>query len=234
MGEPAWWTSVERYRVIDAMHEAGHAVAAKLLGAVGVRLRLDAENFEVRGTVDFDLNPSCEEPPGGWVIDLGGSPAQEMTPLERESDLPTRLWVVTRAGGIGGLVGCRALGLEVEVDEVMADCEHDDKSLELIVGSASAVAARRWVELRYRETWALLLRHADAVLAIARDALDGDDHGVEVELTRAANSSTALVFSEDELTGAHEVASVMGFSSWPNWRDYERRRFEEFKALHSS
>ena len=63
----------------------------------------------------MDQSPSIsefltKEPADGWEVDFRDIAADGLFPLSRESDLPTRLWVVTRAGGIGGLVGCRALG----------------------------------------------------------------------------------------------------------------------------
>lgn len=168
MDYPDWWAGFERYWVLDALHEAGHAIAATLMGAANVRLYLDPENWEDRGSVDFDLDPALEEPDGGWEVDLGGAGADAFVPLSPECDVPTRSWVVTRAGGVGGLVGCRSLGLAVEVDGVMESCEHDDRALDRLLRSAPATAAaQRWVDLRYRETWALLLRHEDAVVAVA-------------------------------------------------------------------
>ena len=78
--------------MIDALHEAGHAAAATLMGAVNVRIHLDPENWEDRGSTDFDLDPSVEEPDGGWVVDLGGACVDAFVPLSARSDLPTRLW----------------------------------------------------------------------------------------------------------------------------------------------
>ena len=162
---------------------------------------------------------------------IGLDVADAFVPLSPECDVPTRSWVVTRAGGVGGLVGGRSLGLAVDVDGVMEGCEHDDRALDRLLRSAPATAAaQRLVDLRYRETWALLLRHEDAVGAVARHAVEGDWRRVEVALRPLADDSAlAPVFSGDDLARAADVASGMGFGSWPDWREYEQRRFEAFK-----
>ncbi len=129
-------------------------------------------------------------------------------------------------------MGCRALGFKVEVDDVMADCEHDDKSLERLLRSAPAVMAQRWVDLRYHETWALLLGRVDAVLAIARHAVNDDREGVEIELGRVADGAALASPLVPTKTSRERrlVASGMGFGSWPDWRGHEKRRIDALKA----
>ena len=113
----------------------------------------------------------------------------------------------------------------------MADCEHDDKSLERLLRSAPAATAQRWVDLRYHETWALLLGRVDAVLAIARHAVNDDREGVEIELGRVADGAALAspLVSDEDLEGA-SGASGMGFGSWPDWRGHEKRRIHALKA----
>ena len=52
-------------------------------------------------------------------------------------------------------------------------------------------------------------------------------HAALSRLTDDAASPSGL--SNGELAEAVDVATNVGFVSWPDWREYERRRFEEFK-----
>lgn len=216
----------------DALHEAGHAVSAKLLGAVNVRIHLTPEDLSTRGWTEFDLDPSSPQlPRQGHRVDLRDTASSVFTPLSDEHDIATRTWVVTRSGGVGSLIGSHALGLSTTEAEVMADCEHDDRELEELLRSAPSTAAQQWIELRYRETWAMLLRHEEAILASARCSIEQDGPGVQTALDRARDASSARsrLITDADLTRAEGVASSIGFASWPDWRAHERLRFEEYK-----
>ncbi|SOD71200.1 hypothetical protein SAMN05892883_0764 [Jatrophihabitans sp. GAS493] len=234
MGTSAWYSDYEQYEVIDALHEAGHALAAKLLGAASVAISLTPWDYEIRGTTSFNFDPSSTElAPADYEIDLPGAPPATFTRLTAELDIPTRTWIVTRSGGVASLIGCHSLDFEVDEARVMADCEHDDRALDKMPQSSSPVVVQQWIEQRYRETWALLVLHETAILSVARCALGHDNEGVQAALStaRGTGSGTFPLISDAALARGDSYASDIGFSCWPDWRAHERLRVEAIKKF---